>query len=85
MKYTTSLTLRDNLAIDSNRQRLWNFLSFLSSRMKSMQPAKKKVTRMQGEQNRTTSLKRVMTVRSKHNSQRIVPINNGSQPTSKVI
>lgn len=53
--------------------------------MKSMQPAKKKVTRMQGEQNRTTSLKRVMTVRSKHNSQRIVPINNGSQPTSKVI
>ena len=40
---------------------------------------------MQGEQNRTTSLKRVMTVRIKHNSQRIVPINNGSQPTSKVI
>ena len=40
---------------------------------------------MQGEHNRTTSLKRMITVRIKHNSQRIVPINNGSQPTSKVI
>ena len=50
-----------------------------------MQPAEKKITRKQGEQNRTTSLKRVMTVRIKHNSQRIVPINNGSEPTSKVI
>ena len=38
---------------------------------------------MQGEHNRTTSLRRMVT-KVKHNSQAIVSMNKGSQPTSNV-
>ena len=39
---------------------------------------------MQGEHIKTTSLRRLVT-KVKHNSQAIVSMNNGSEPTSSVI
>ena len=39
---------------------------------------------MQGEHIKTTSLRRMVT-KVKHNSQAIVSMNNGSEPTSSVI
>ena len=39
---------------------------------------------MQGEQIKTTSLRRIITTRISHNSQAIVSMNKGSQPTSSV-
>ena len=67
----------------TKRERLGKFLSFLPSTMKFKQPAKKKKARMQGEHIKTTSLRRLVT-KVKHNSQAIVSMNNGSEPTSSV-
>ena len=54
-----------------------------SSVIKFKQAAKKKA-RMQGEHIKTTSLRRIIKTRISHNSQAIVSMNKGSQPTSSV-
>ena len=58
--------------------------SLVSSSVIKFKQAAKKKARMQGEHNRTTSLRRIITTRISHNSQAIVSMNKGSQPTSSV-
>ena len=71
--------------IDFNKKRETWKVSLVSSFNNEIQTTcKKKNARMQGEHIKTTSLRRLVT-KVKHNSQVIVSMNNGSEPTSSVI
>ena len=71
--------------IGFNKKRETWKVSLVSSFNNEIQTTcKKKKARMQGEHIKTTSLRRMVT-KVKHNSQAIVSMNNGSEPTSSVI
>ena len=70
------------LATDFNKNRQpWKLSRFFFSN--KIQASCKKESK-NGEHNRTTSLRRIITTRISHNSQAIVSMNKGSQPTSSV-